>query len=506
MQFLNIPVTLKTPGSYVEVREQSGRVAEQPRVVLVGQIGSEGTATVGLAVRCFGVADAEEKCAPNSMLADMARAWFANNALAEVWLYPVADPAGGTAAGANVALTGTATEAGTLSVYLGAQLVTVSVAKGATGAQLAALLETAVNANTRLLAVAETTDTDCALTFAHLGTLGNKYDLRLNLLGEGAGERTPAGITVEITQFADGAGAVTLSGLAAALDNLDCRWIVHPYATTTPLDAVKAELDARWLYDRQQYGHAFSAFGGSLAECVSAAAARDNKRETLFTYRDAATLGEGTTDPRGEGVRIGHGDAPWTWVAAHAGAHCAAVGQRASRASVGLPVVGVKGCHIRDQWRKLADTEALLAAGASYSRVDAAGRVRTGDVVTTGRTNAAGAPTQQWYPANVPEILGAFVLQIPRWLAADFENYNVADNGARVSGNVNVVTPAIAAAKAIEYYAQGEADGLVDDTDAFSKSLRVVRDSDNPDRLNFQILPDLANTFKIGAWVIEFTR
>jgi phage tail sheath gpL-like len=436
----------------------------------------------------------------------MARAWYANNVAADLWLLPLADPGGGAAAEATITIDDGPTASGTWNVYIGGVHVPVAIVAGLTVAQVATRLGAAVNANKRLQCTAAVVDEVVTLTFVHDGTIGNGYDVRFNFKGSAAGEVTPAGLGYTLTNFTGGSGTVSLSTIGTMLTGHSFRWLVHPYGTTTPLDNVKTEMESRWNYARQEWGTAFSAYGGSYANGASAAAARNNKYEVLWVYRAGETLGSGTTDPRGEGARIGHPTPLYTWVAAHTAAYTAVVGVLASRGAVDVEVRGVHGCDELDKVSALDTSELLLESGASYSTVDAQGRVHIGDVILTYRLDESNAADSSWYSANVTEILGSYVLQVPKWVAQDFRNHLLYPDGARVSASVPVVTPAIAKAKAVEYYRKGEFAGVVQDSDAYERSIRVTINTDNPEMLDYETLPDLANAFKIGRWSVEFTR
>src|SRR5690606_16540829 len=102
------------------------------RILVIGQ--QLATATVPALERnlVLGEADADEKHGRGSMLAEMVRIIKAISRTARVDTIALADDSGAVAAAGTIALTGPATAAGTIVLYIGGCRIKVAVAAGDT--------------------------------------------------------------------------------------------------------------------------------------------------------------------------------------------------------------------------------------------------------------------------------------------------------------------------------------------------------------------------------------
>jgi len=133
------------------------------------------------------------------------------------------DSGSGVAATGIVAFTGTATEAGTITVYIDSirnGVYKINVASGATAASLGTLLETAINANLDRPVNAVNTTGSVALTAINKGTVGNSIGLKYS--------GSVAGITTTLTAFASGATNPTLTAVFDAIASTRYSTIIFP--------------------------------------------------------------------------------------------------------------------------------------------------------------------------------------------------------------------------------------------------------------------------------------
>jgi phage tail sheath gpL-like len=129
-----------------------------------------------------------------SMLHRQALAFFANNRFTDCYIGILADNGAGVAATGPITITGPATAAGTISLYLGGNRVAVSVASGDTAAAIATAISAAINAAADLPVTASPASAVVTVTHRHKGEVGNEYDMRVNYQdGEAtAGGRSPS--------------------------------------------------------------------------------------------------------------------------------------------------------------------------------------------------------------------------------------------------------------------------------------------------------------------------
>ena len=241
------------------------------KVLFVGQKVAAGTSTAGeLNEALQNDSSWDTLYGANSQLAGMVRAARKLNKVSQFDAISL-DDASGTPASGSFAITGTATEAGTLKFVVGSKLeytFSIAVASGASAASLGALLETAILANLECPVTAADTTGTVALTADNDGTIGNFIPLQL--IG------AVAGISVATTAMSSGATDPTLTSVLDAIGDERYQTIVWPYASD--IATVKTFLDARFnVTNAVQDGIAVVPIVDTYANLVSTSAALNSQ-------------------------------------------------------------------------------------------------------------------------------------------------------------------------------------------------------------------------------------
>lgn len=150
------------------------------------------------------------------------------------------DNASGVASTGTIAFSGTATEAGTLTVYIDSirnGKYELAVASGATASSIGANLETLITANTYSPVTAVNTSGSVALTATNDGTQGNTIGLKI--VG------SVAGITATLTAMASGATNPVLTSLFDPVADQRYTSIVYPaeWGTSTLTNFTEARFN-----------------------------------------------------------------------------------------------------------------------------------------------------------------------------------------------------------------------------------------------------------------------
>ena len=162
--------TWRPSGSFVEFDPSQANTATQnQRTLLVGQITASGTATANVPILAYSQAQVNTACGANSMLALMYAAYRAQDPYGEVWIAPLADNAGGTQATGTIAFSGTATAAGTLSLYVMGVLIPVAVSVGDTASVIAGNVNTAIGLAAGISVTSGVSTSTVTLTAVHKG-------------------------------------------------------------------------------------------------------------------------------------------------------------------------------------------------------------------------------------------------------------------------------------------------------------------------------------------------
>lgn len=211
------------------------------RVLAVGLMAT-GSATAGDLVQNIGNDGSEVDIFGYSPLSEMIRNFKKMNEVTTIDAIGIAEPTG-TAATATYTVTGTATEAGEINIYIGGEDYPVNVvaASGATETVFAASIVSAIaaiEAVTPLPVTAESTAGVVTFTAKLDGAQGNNIGIWVDT------EDAAPGLTGVLTAMTGGAGTPTLTGLFDVIENIRYQTIIWPFAENT--DTVTDLLEARW--------------------------------------------------------------------------------------------------------------------------------------------------------------------------------------------------------------------------------------------------------------------
>lgn len=483
--FSNIPATLLVPGFYVEFdASRAGLGGQVQRALILAQ-----RVTVApLALTYITTADdARSRFGAGSQAARMVEAYRRNDPFGELWVLPVADAGSSTAATGTIAVSGTSTAAGTISLYIAGQLVQAAVPSGTAAAAVATGIRDAINAVTTLPVTATTSSTTTTLTAKNAGTLGNDIDIRVNYLGSRGGQATPAGITLTITAMASGATDPVLTGVDAILNDEPFDYIVAPAATTGVLDAfqtIMSDATGRWSWTRQVYGHVFAAKRDTSANLLTLGAARNDPHASIIGINDTPTPGDEIA-------------------AAVAAVSAVSVRADPARPLQTLAVQGVLAPPVGSRF-SIGTNNSLLGSGIARLSADPDGTMRIQRIVTTYQRNGAGVLDRSMLDVETMFTLMEVTRRLRNNLAQKFARSKLADDGTRFGPGQPVVTPAIIKSELVAHYATMERDGLVENADAFASGTIVERDGNDPNRVNVLYTPDLVNQLRVMAILNQF--
>jgi len=233
---------VSNPFTTVNIVNASAAVGNTPqKVIFVGQQTAAATAVSGaLTQNILDDKSWDTLYGENSMLASMIRAARKVNKVSQFDAIGL-DDASGTNASGQLAITGTATEAGTLIINIASETnhrFTVEVADTDTAAAVATAIKAAMDLDTQLPVTSIVTIGDVDVTAVHDGTFGNTLGLSI--------EGTVAGITTAVTGMASGATDPTLTGVFDVVGNRRYQGVAWPYAIVSELTGF---LDPRFNVD-----------------------------------------------------------------------------------------------------------------------------------------------------------------------------------------------------------------------------------------------------------------
>lgn len=487
ISFNEIPSNIRVPLVYIEfdnTRAVQGTPAISHKILVIGQRLSTGTVLAGVPTRITSDAQAEDAFGRGSMLAEMLKALRAANRYTETWAIALDDDAAATEATGNIDTSGTATESGTLNVYVGGRRVRVGVTSADTGEAVATALAAAINADDTLpvtAAVNGVTLTQVDLTARNKGEAANDLDLRVNYY---QGERTPAGITVAITAMAGGAANPDIADAIAVMGEEWWNTLVMPYTDIANLDALEAELLDRWGPLRMIDGIAYTAYQGTHAETGTFGEGRNGHLVTC--------MGTGASPTP-----------PWIWAAVYAGTAAFSITNDPARPLQTLALDGILPPALEDRWT-MEERNLLLYDGISTYSVDAGGRVLIERAITTYQENAYGVADTSYLDVTTPATLSYLRYATRARITQKFPRHKLADDGTRFGAGQAIVTPSIIRAELLALFRELEEQGLVEDFEQYKTDLIVERNASDPNRVDVMSPPNLVNQLRVFAEQIQF--
>ncbi|NHN83666.1 phage tail protein [Acetobacter musti] len=482
--------TNRVPGFYFSLDNSKANTATVARRVLImGQmLTGGGVGTAGVATISAGYSDAVAKYGAGSQCALMVQAYRAIDTTGELWVLPLADDAAAVAATGGFTISGAATAAGTLSLYIGDALVSVGVSSGDTAAIVVASAVTAINSVSGLPVTATAgTASNVVLTARNKGMAGNDMLLGISLLGTSGGQSIPAGLTVIANAFSGGTTNPTT--IAEVLDNQGERiydLVLHPYSDTGSLTALKEWLSTstgRWAPMVQLYGHAITAYRGAFGQATAFGAALNDEHATIMPISDSPS-------------------SPLIW-AAQIGAQTAI----SMRTNPALPVTGLALTVMppTDAGRFiLTERNSLLWDGLSTFTVDDSGTVNIERLVTTYQTNAEGLPDNSYLDIETMLTAQVCMQDMRTWLGSQFAGFILVADGTKISAGIKATTAALIGKSCASRYRYQCQQLWCQNADVFSSGLVAVNSGNGVVKL---LMPyDFANQLRVIAGDVQFTK
>jgi len=486
MNFARIPTDIRVPGFYAEIDgSRAGTFSWTTRRLLIGIALTEAV-TFNQPMRVSTVEEARALFGPGSPLAHMVDIYRRNDTFGEIWCLPIADD--GTKPAWTVTYTGTATEAGTLPLYIAGVRVRVTVPSGMTAAQLATAVAAAITADTSLYVTATADAGVVTLTARFGGAFGDQIDIGHAYRGRAGGDIIPAGIAAAVANTVAGSGDAEIADALASLGEESYDHVASMFTDATNLDAADESWDdvtGRWSWDRQVYGHVYSARHDSLSDLGTFGNSRNGPHQSTY------------------GVQPRIKSAPWEIAAGAIAQLGRSIDNDPAVPARDLRITGIFAAAEGMTWTR-GEANSLLFDGVSTLRVADDGSVWIEQTITHYQQNPQGQPDNAFLKVNTLATL-AYVLRRLRFVVdqATFRKKLVSDGSPNYLGS-NAVRP-----RDLTDVILAEVRVLVDrhileNYEAMAANTYAERDPDNPDRVNVLFSPDLVNQLDIIAVLAQF--
>ena len=484
INFLQIQQT-KIPGVYTEVDTSQafqGASLQRRRVLLIGQKRAGGAQAPNVIHSVTSAFDARRRYGAGSMLSNMAEAYFATNLQNSLSVLALDAPAGATAATGSLELSGTATEAGEVKVYIGGKLeARVAVSEAETAAAIVTKINSALS-DSRYISSAVNGSNTSLLDFTSLnpGIGDNGLDVRTAYYSD---DDLPAGITATATSLSGGGGAPDASAIVTAMGEEQYHDIVLPYQDTTLIAALEAELEARWGWDRQNDGQLYVSTRQAFSSHVSFLGNRNSAQLTVLNYQGPSPNYEVATELAGLVAQFAQQDParPFTG--------------RAFNYSL---------APASDERPIRRERDEILNEGGSTFTVTPSGRMAVERLRTTRVQNSQGAQDEALSDLNAKLTISFLRFDFVQNHLRKFERHKLVDDSQRIQAGSGVLSPSIAKSEAVSRFIIWQNLGLVEGLAQFAEDLIVERDLQDPTRLNYRLKPNLANQLRVAGVQFQF--
>lgn len=493
--FNAVPLNILVPFFWGEFNSGGSPYENFPRPLLVGQKTSAGIAPAG---QVYGPieshSDAVAQFGAASMLVAMYDKASAQAPLQPFWALVLAEPSGATATG-SVSFTAAPGVTGVAILYVMGRMVTFQVNAADTATMVSANCVAAINAlnganvipgsNCPVVATVDGTHAyTCDVAFAHIGSIGNAFEL---LVATDQTGNVLSSANATVVAPAGGTGVPALDTPLAGLGETEYDWIAAPYADATSLNSIQSFLDGisgRWSPSQQLYGHyTAAALGQSLSTLV--------------------TLGNSRNDPHATvqgGAGSGASPSPsWEFAAACCGVEILHLADppELSRPLQTLPLKGIVPPRDKTTWWTVAERQALYTDGIAACKVNASGLVAIDRMVTTYQKTNQGVADQTFLDIETM-AQGMFSMRYLRTAVTDqWGRAAFADSDP--NDDPNVATPAKLAETLIFAYNDLCVLGVAQHPELFAQYVVTQKNLEDPDRCDAFIPENLVGQLRVFA-------
>ena len=496
VSFAQIPSNIKVPLYWVEVDpSKAGLPTINLRALLVGCMNDDGTALPDIPVAIGTEAQAIDKFGEGSELAMMFHAYFKNNFANEVWAGPVQQSVGAAAASGTITVSTPPTEAGTIHLYISGHHVPINVGMSDTAAEVATAIADQINdeLNQPLPVEATAAAEVVTVTASFDGVNGNDIRIEMDYYGKVGGDYPVTGL--ELTLPADGfltggVGTPDMDNLIIAMGEQPFEYICMPYTDSNSLLAWEEEMgfgdSGRWGWQRQLFGHVFSARRGLYSDLVTFGLTRNSGVISILAFEKPTptTMFEMTAAYTAKAQR--------------------ALSNDPARPLQTLALAGTLPAKLHDRFN-FVELNSLASSGLAIQKCwEGSATPQIAREQTTYQLNLYGQGDDAYELVTTLATLAKILRNQRHAITSKYPRHKLANDGTRFGPGQAIVTPGIIKAELIAQYRQDEWDGYVEDTRNFKRHLLVERDSNNPNRLNVLYPPDLINQLRIFAVLAQF--
>lgn len=485
--FNSIPGNIVAPIISFEVNS-GGQFESQSRLVLLGHKTTAGSLALDTLTPVQTMREAVSLCGKGSMLAEKFRASRANAQAQEIWVGASAEV--GTAEVRTITVASVPASGGVGVLQIAGRIIQVEIGAGDSASDVAAGLAAAINGFQDWLTLAALPFTATAasavvtVTARHKGEIFGTVDIHAPTT---IASNAFAGTALTIAVVTPGVGTPDTSAILAQYGDDAFDWTVSPWSDDVNFgryDTLMNDVSGRWAWNRQAYGHVFTAKTASTSAMTTFGLTKDTRHVSVIPQITGA----------------GNGTPVWEFLAAEVARQVPWLSDgstgNVSRNQAGLDVQQVLAPRDRSLWlNDFATRDAFLTSGISTWKVRPDGVVAIDKTVTMSRTDGAGNVDTTF--RDIQKI-GQVMYALRRFRAR-----LQSEHGQKAIANTNpgdlLAITTVKDIKATVIATAAEMPGVLDNIAEFADRLEVRRNADNPNRVDIYAPLDMLNPLDVIA-------
>lgn len=487
VSFNEMPQNVRVPFVGIEFDNSNasqGPAAQPHTVLIVGQKLAAGTQAELVLVPVVNEADAREKFGAGSMLHHMVKSYREIDTLSSIKCVAIDDLVAGVLRIDELTFGAQSiTKDGIFSLYIGGAKYQVGVTTAMTNEELVDACVAAINADDlRVVDAGEGATADIlALTARHKGLVANNLDIRWNHYDS---DVLPTGFVVPtVAEDTAGAGNPDVQEIVDMLPDEQFNYVVNPYLDATNLAVFRTEAESRNTALRQ-------------IESMFVSASRDS-------FGNQTTLGESRNDRFLTIMDALGPDLTYRWAASYAARLMQSAQIDPARPFQTLTLSNLVPPK-SSETRSFTEKNLLLYSGMSVAGVSTAGVISIGRAITTYRLNGQGGTDVSYLDVNTYATLGFIRYDFRNSFTNKYPRHKLADDGNVFDSGQPIMTPKVGRGFAVSKFEGWGGLGLVENIEQFISALIVERNSQDVNRLDFQLAPDIINQMRVAGVKIAF--
>jgi phage tail sheath gpL-like len=478
---------VRVPFTYFGIdNSQAGFNQQNTRILVFGEKLATGSASENSIVQVFGNQDT--LFGIGSMLANQVDMILLNAPSAEIFAIPV--PEAGAASVNDVTVTGgPLTKPEVINLMVGGRVYSITGITGDSNAVIASNLAVAINADVKTYVTAAVAAGVISLTSRHKGIVAGSIDVRSEYRRQRIENRS---ITLTVAQTTVAAGSPSLASSLAGLADEAFDWICNPYLDGPNIAVLSLELSdtaGRWGALQMLYGHAVGAM--------------------VDTPASLSTFGDTLNDQHFSVIGLFGSPTPAYLIASAVTAKCwlhLSTAPELSRPLQTILLSGVLAPEVEDVFTK-STRQSLYFDGIGSVTVGRDGKVRIDRLLTTYKTNDAGAPDNSYLDVQTMAQLQYFIRYMDARIKQRYPRHALRGDAEPVLPGQFTVRPRDIKNEMVAAAQELSNQNVIEDIAGFTERLVVQRASDSggdPNCIEMVLSPDLVNQFRIAKVLVQF--